>query len=50
MRKDCFCLYLEKELKGKLEKEAKEKGLTLNAYIRLIISQRNAQNKLFKVM
>lgn len=31
---------VEKELKDELQKEAKEKGLPLNAYIRLIISER----------
>lgn len=34
-------LYLEEELKKELEFEAKEKGLSFNSYIRLIISERS---------
>lgn len=32
-----ICLGLNDELKDQLEKEAKEKGLSLNGYIRLIL-------------
>lgn len=31
---------VEEKIKNELQKEAKEKGLPLNAYIRLIISER----------
>lgn len=32
---------LDEKLKGELEKEAKEKGLSLSAYIRMILIERN---------
>jgi len=35
-----ICLGLEKELKKELTKEAKEKGLKLNPYIRMILYAR----------
>ena len=31
---------LEKDLKNELQKEAKEKGLSLNSYIRMILIER----------
>lgn len=39
--KKLFMLALDEELKNKLSKEAVEKGLTLSAYIRLILIERN---------
>lgn len=33
-------LMLDKELKTQLEKEAKEKGLSLNSYIRMLLIER----------
>lgn len=36
-----FSFNLGKELKKELENEAKEKGLSLSAYIRLILNERN---------
>lgn len=36
-----ICLTLNNELKEKLRSEAKEKGLTLNAYIRMLLIERN---------
>jgi len=41
MEKVTICLYLDQELKSTLEKEAKERGLSLNAYIRLLLIERN---------
>ena len=41
MKKTTVCLYLDEDLKKYLEKEAKEKCLTLNAYIRLLLIERN---------
>lgn len=41
MEKTTICLYLDQDLKNALETEAKEKGLSLNAYIRLILCERN---------
>ena len=32
---------IDNELKKHLEKEAKEKGLSLNAYIRMLLIERN---------
>lgn len=37
MKKAIVSLYLEKDFKKYLEKKAKEKGLTLNAYIRMLL-------------
>jgi predicted HicB family RNase H-like nuclease len=34
-------LYLSKELKDAIEKEASQLGLSMNAYIRLILNNRN---------
>lgn len=34
-------LMIGKELKNQLKKEAKEKGLSLSAYVRLILVERN---------
>lgn len=36
-----ICLYLDEDLKKYLEKKAKERCLTLNAYIRLILIERS---------
>lgn len=36
-----FCFKLGNELKKELEVEAKNKGLSLSAYIRLILNERN---------
>ena len=41
MEKIIFTLYLDADLKKQLEKEAHEKGLSLNSYIRLILFERN---------
>ena len=43
MKKDkkLFMLALDEELKQELLKEAREKSLTLSAYIRLILIERN---------
>lgn len=38
---ETICLRLGKELKEKLTEEAKQKGLSLNAYIRLILNERS---------
>ncbi len=39
--KAVITLYLEEEFKKKLKAKAKEKGLTLNAYIRLLLIEGN---------
>ena len=41
MKKQLSSLYLTTELKEQLSKEAKEKGLSLNAYITMILMERN---------
>lgn len=41
MKKHLSSLYLSVELKQQLLKEAKEKGLSLNAYITMILMERN---------
>ena len=35
-----ICLKIDEKLKNELQKEAKEKGLTLVSYIRMIIIER----------
>ena len=40
MRKKLSSLYLADELRQQLMKEAKEKGLSLNAYITMILTER----------
>lgn len=40
MDKKVFCLYIESEFKKKLKKEAKEKGLSLNSYIIMLLHER----------
>ena len=40
MRKYFIHLVINEDLKSKLQEEAKEKNLSLNAYIRLILSSR----------
>jgi len=40
MKKQLSSLYLPVELKQELLKEAKEKGLSLNSYITMIIMER----------
>jgi len=40
MERKTFSLYLDEELKKQLEKEAQERCLTLNAYIRLLLIER----------
>lgn len=40
MEKERFCLYISDELKEKLKKESAEKGLSLNAYITMILMER----------
>lgn len=40
MKKILTSLYILPELKQELEKEAKEKGLSLNSYIIMIIMER----------
>jgi antitoxin component of RelBE/YafQ-DinJ toxin-antitoxin module len=39
-----ICIKISPELKQELQKEAKELGLPMNAYIRMILSKRN-ENK-----
>lgn len=39
-----ICLTLDKEVKEQLEKEAKEKGLSLSGYIRFILTERKKWN------
>lgn len=36
-----ICLSLNDDLKAQLEVEAKDKGLSLNGYIRLLLTERN---------
>lgn len=36
-------VYIGEELKEELKKEAKEYGLSLNAYIRMLLNKRNKQ-------
>ena len=38
---DKICLALDKKLKEQLKKEAKEKGVSLSGYIRLLLAERN---------
>lgn len=38
--KELYTIWLPKELKDNLKKEAKQKGLTLSAYIRIILDKR----------
>ena len=40
-----ICLTLSQELKDELKSEAKDTGLSLNAYIRFILSNRNKNEK-----
>ena len=39
--KDTIIFKISHELKEQLQKEAKEKGLTLSGYLKTIISERN---------
>lgn len=39
--KEVINIRINEELKEKLKKEAKEKGLTLSSYLKAIISERN---------
>ena len=41
MNKKMFSLYLKDDLKEELTKEATEKGLSLNAYIVMILMERS---------
>ena len=38
-----FCLRIDDDLKKQLETEAKEKGISLNTYIRILLIKRNKQ-------
>ena len=40
MKKELTSLYISPELKQELSKEAKEKGLSLNSYITMILMER----------
>ena len=39
--KEILHIQIEKTLKEELQKEAKEKGLSLNAYVRMILIERD---------
>ena len=39
--KELYTIYLQKELKANLKKEAQAKGLTLSAYIIILLNGRN---------
>ena len=39
--KEVINIRISKELKEKLKKEAREKGLTLSGYIKFILAERN---------
>lgn len=41
MKKNSFCLYINDELKKELIEEANKKGLSLNAYITMLLMERN---------
>lgn len=41
MKKKIFCLQLEENLKEQLKQEARDRGLSLNSYIRMLIFERN---------
>lgn len=43
MKKDYIHLCIDEDFKKQLEKEAKEKHISLNAYIRLILSERKGK-------
>ena len=43
MDKKIFSLYLSDDLKNELAIEAKEKGLSLNAYITMLLMERKKQ-------
>lgn len=40
MDKDCIHLAIANDLKKELKKEAEQKGLSLNSYIRMILLER----------
>lgn len=40
MKKESFCLYIDKDLKIQLKEEAKQKGLSLNSYITMLLIER----------
>lgn len=40
MNKENFCLYIDKTLKNQLKEEAKQKGLSLNSYIIMLLFER----------
>jgi len=39
-KKKAFVLYIEDNIKKQLQEEAKQKGLSLNSYIRMILIER----------
>lgn len=40
MKKESFCLYIDQNLKSQLREEAKQKGLSLNSYIIMLLFER----------